>query len=389
MAFRLRSVAAVAMVLILHTDPAIASAKVARLADLWEGRAHFRQVGTIDWSDAPGQHSEIGTWYTVRGRLWYAFSRAYLNVGNPACTGDYTRVVVRKSGDHGTTWSSPVTVADPGVSAKGDGCAILDGSSIYDARAQTWHMLAQCMALWNAGGWSLCHYTRTGASPMGRFVPDPANPVVRGGGLWSRICSGAGKECPPTTYDEGTPDIVEKRQGEFWVTFHGAGPGAKTAFRGVAASRDFVNWRTSGRGLPDDAVFGAKDCDAWLAACIGTGAVDSVIERPYIYMIGEIMNKSLACQTDQTWHFELYRSRYGSWKKSQSGAFEKLAGPPLLKPGFPDAATPCPVNYARFVRDASGIYLIYEDWGPGRAFLKRRLMKLVYDRASDTAAVAR
>ncbi len=42
-------------------------------------------------------------------------------------------------------------------------------------------------------------------------VPNAANPVVKGGQLWSQICSGKNKHCSPNdTVDEGTPDIVMK-----------------------------------------------------------------------------------------------------------------------------------------------------------------------------------
>lgn len=376
MRVRLGEAVVAAMTLMLGSLPALALSVPANMRDLWDGRAHFREVGTIEWTDAPGQHSEIGTWYAVRGQAWYAFSRAYPNARNPACSGDYTRVVVRESRDHGATWSNPTTAVNPGASAAGDGCAILDGSSFYDAGTHTWHMLAQCMASFNVGGWSLCHYTRAAESPVGRFKPDPANPVVRGGGLWSRICAGRGKVCPVSTHDEGTPDIVEKSKEGFIVTFHGAGPNDRTGFRGVAATQDFKTWRTSGGSLPGDAIFGANDCAAWLPGCVGTGAASTLTDPDYIYTVGEIMTKGLACQAGQPWKFEFYRTRRGAWPKSGSGKWEKLPGPPLIEPSMPDRATPCPINYARLIRDSSGIYLIYEDWGPRRAFLKRRVLKL-------------
>ncbi|MET3763019.1 hypothetical protein [Sphingomonas sp. UYEF23] len=379
MAMTARRVGLTVATLMLAFTPLFAVAKTASLLDLWKGHAHFRQVGTIEWTDAPGQHSEIGTWYAVRGKAWYAFSRAYLNTPNPTCPGDNTRVVVRESKNHGKTWSKPTSIVDPGASPAGDGCAILDGSSFYDLPTRTWHMLAQCMALSNAGGWSLCHYSRANESPTGRFTADPANPVVRGGQLWSRICAGENKACPVSTHDEGTPYIIEKRNGKFIVTFHGVGPGDKTGFRGVAETRDFKIWTTSGGDLPGDAIFSAKDCSAWLPGCVGTGAVSTISTPDYRFMIGEIMTKSLACQINQSWNFEIYRTRRNSWPRAGTGKWEKLVGPPIIKSSMPDDATPCPVSYAHFVTDDSGIYLIYEDWAPRRAFLKRRVLRLFQD----------
>lgn len=69
----------------------------------------------------------------------------------------------------------------------------------------------------------MCHYYLPGASPLSPlgFIPDPRNPVVRGGQLFSQICAGSGKHCTVGTVDEGTPDIVVKRDGFYYVTFHG------------------------------------------------------------------------------------------------------------------------------------------------------------------------
>lgn len=372
----LRMLVYTATTLMLIVPPAFAAAKPPTLDDLWQGSAYFRQVRTIEWGDTPGQHNEIASWYAVRGRAWYAFSRAYPDIGNIQCPGDHARVVVRESQDQGRTWTDPRTAIEPGDSRAGDGCAVLDGSSFFDTVTRTWHILAQCMDLNNLGGWSLCHYSRKGASPVGRFTADPQNPVVRGGQLWSRICGGTAKSCPPTTYDEGTPDIIGKRRGQFIVTFHGAGPGAKSGYRGVASTVDFHHWSTSGNGLPGDAIFGPKDCSSWLKGCVGTGEVSTLVGSTYDYMVGEVMTKGLACQPDQTWQFEMYRIQHDAWPKSGAGKIEKLPGNALLTPSMPNPDTPCAVNYARLLKDGSDTYLIYEDWAPHRAYLKRRLLKL-------------
>src|SRR5437868_3807618 len=73
--------------------------------------------------------------------------------------------------------------------------------------------------------WHLCHFTRKddARGPAGPFTPDPANPVIRGGDLFRKICSQPGAQCPADTVDEGTPEILGRdADGAFLVTFHGA-----------------------------------------------------------------------------------------------------------------------------------------------------------------------
>jgi hypothetical protein len=92
------------------------------------------------------------------------------------------------------------------------------------------------------GGWTLSHFSTQGVSPFAKWLADPMNPVVRGGQLFSKICAGAGKHCPVGMVDEGTPEIVEKVDGYFIVTFHGYDYAAKAAARGVARTIDFHTW---------------------------------------------------------------------------------------------------------------------------------------------------
>ena len=107
---------------------------------------------------------------------WYLFGRNSLSDKPSYCPGPKTwEVVVRESSDRGQTWSNPAAAAaEPGPEGAPDACGIVDGSSYYDRETDTWHMLAQCLAARNEGGWSLCHYVHTGASPLGSFTPtDP------------------------------------------------------------------------------------------------------------------------------------------------------------------------------------------------------------------------
>lgn len=348
------------------------------LDDLWNGSAYLKQVGRLDWRNSGDQHSESAGWFAVRNGVWYVFNRAYLNRKVDYCPLDYAKIVVRKSIDQGKSWSGPVDVVEPGDSPGGDDCNALDGSTFFDPSTGTWHILSQCLTKNETSRWSLCHYSRQGSSPMGRFRPDKANPVVRGGALWSHICAGKNKSCPTSTQDEGTPEIIGKHRGSYIVTFHGWSPKSGHGYRGVAATKDFRRWRTSGPDLPGDAMFSTKDCTAWLEGCVGIGATSTLIGSKYAYVIGEIMDKNLACQKNQKWVFELFRTPRGRWPRSGSGHWRKLPGAALLTPTWKDANTPCQLAYARWIADEGDIYLVYEDWSPGRQFADRRLLKLEY-----------
>ena len=365
-------VAFVALVLVQCSAPATT------LDGLWNGTAHFEQVGTLDWEPVPPARSaEQASWFAVHDGIWYAFNRVTLPDAVSGCPQDHAGVVVRQSKDHGRTWSDPVSAITPGTSAAGDGCAVLDGSSYFDVPTGTWHILAQCLDRQNAGGWSLCHYSRKAASPRGRFAADPLNPVVRGGALWSRICAGGSKACPPGTIDEGTPDIVGRQDRRFIITIHGFYPGARTSFRGVVATDDFHRWQVAGDGLPGDATLGPADCRAWLRDCTGVGEGTALTMSGRLYVVVERMNKGLLCTTDQDWRFEILRTDRTQWPRSGSGGWHKLPGPALLAPSDQNAATLCGVSYTRWIVDRTGVYLVYEDRDPDHIRVRRRLLKLV------------
>ena len=119
------------------------------------------------------------------------------------------------------------------------------------------------------------------------------------------------------TKDEGTPDIVEKVNGDFYVTFHGYDYVSKRAVRGVAATKDFVNWRVTGSDLPDDAIFSYQDCNKWNVSwanntCVGGGEGTTVVgDDGYKYMIIESPDISLTCDGTpgvQNWVIGLVRS---------------------------------------------------------------------------------
>ncbi len=349
------------------------------LGDLWHGRAHFQQIETISWHKPPPDSlNEYGGWIAVNKGIWYIFNRDwFLPIPSYCGAGPHWRVVVRDSTDQGRTWSDPaIVVATPDAGNPGDGCTIVDGSSYFDRDTNTWHMLTQCLDKHRVGGWMLCHYTRVGSSPMGLFTADPRNPVVRGGALWSRIC-GPGKACARSTRDEGTPDIVEKRNGFFYVTFHGWDYQGKLGFRGVAKTPNFREWIVSGPDLPDDAIVAASDCQKWNSdGCAGAGESTTLITGDYQYMLVEGPSISLACTNGQNWPFGLLRAPKDSFPR-WGGGWQQFPGNPLLIPSWPGHRSRCALQYARWILDGNHVYLLYEDWGPAHSFRVIRLLKLV------------
>lgn len=344
--------------------------------DLWTARAQFVQVGEVRWpEERPTEVLDASSWFFAGGGVWYAFNRQYLP-WVPQCPADHTRIVVRSSRDKGVTWAAPVPAIEPG--SGGDGCAIVDGSTYYDKTNATWHVLAQCLATKHEGGWSPCHYVQKAASPAGRFVADKANPVVRSGQLWSRICAGKGNACDHVgTIDEGTREIVQKAVGRYLITSHGYDYRLKRAYRGVVATRDFQRWDVEGPGLPGNAILGPEDRQTWVRNCTGIGAATTLIGEKHTFMIVEAMNRGLLCTANQDWIFQIVRAPKGRWPSSGTNGWNAPSERPLLTQSRPDPNTPCALQYARWIVDGNDIYLIYEDWEPGHAILHRRLLKLI------------
>ena len=348
------------------------------LDDFWAGEAHFIETRKIDWSKMPGGDvAETSSWFAIDGKTWYAFNRARVPRRNPACPDDNMQTVVRASRDEGATWTSPAVVAAPSDSPRGDGCAILDGASIYDEASNTWHMLAQCLELHNEGGWALCHYSRKGKSPLGRFSADPANPVVKPGMLWSSICSQKAGICDPNgTQYEGTPDIVRHSKGVYYVTFHGYEPKTGHGVRGIATTRDFRVWQTRGQDLPKGTMLGPDDCRRWIKGCVGVGTATVLNTKGYSYFLFEAMDRNLGCTPGQEWVFSIARSPRNVWLPSGSPQWEHQKGPPLITASAAAKGLPCPVQYARWFQSDGTTWLIYEERKLGSNLLVRRLLKL-------------
>ncbi len=187
-----------------------------RLMDqLWHGTASFRphvsfQIQTIPDKGRPFFNGmNEGTQIVPANGVWYLFNREYDFAPRPPECRAFSRIVVRKSTDLGHNWSNEVVIAATRILARGE-CALTDGHAYWDSDTRTWHYLSQMLSA-NRAIWSIDHFKRQGADPMGTFEPDPGNPVIKGGMIWSKIC-GFGKACPAGTAQEGTPEVIRKSE---------------------------------------------------------------------------------------------------------------------------------------------------------------------------------
>ena len=195
------------------------------LDDFWEGRAYFAPHVSHAVHAAGFEGVDAGTRVVVAPNgTWYLFGRSDTGA-TPACPQGEIGINVRASNDKGLTWGAPSTVvhpADPG--ANSSACLYADGTAFFDADAGQdgnglWHYLVQALDTAH-GGWCLSHFTLEGPSPLqGPWQANPHNPVVVGGQLFNQICTGPGKHCDVGMRDEGTPEIVSKVGGDFYVTY--------------------------------------------------------------------------------------------------------------------------------------------------------------------------
>ena len=349
-----------------------AASSYERLMDqLWNRTASFRPLVDFQIQTVPDKGKPFidgmdqGTQIVPINGVWYLFNREYDFAPRPSqCPRDFSRIVVRKSIDHGHTWSNEVIIAQPNLT-QGE-CALGDGYAYWDGDTRTWHYLAQMLAA-NRQGWNIDHFTRQDSDPMGSFLADPGNPVIRGGALWSKIC-GPGKACPRGTGQEGTPEISLKANGFYYVTFHGAllikkDPPVVAGFRGIAKTRDWHTWITSDRDMPDDAIWSGRDCQGWNVAwnketgCIGGGHASTLITPEYTYMLIELADISLQCTAGQHWAIGLARAN----GFQVSGRWQQWPGNPLM---INENGAPCSLQYPRLFKEGGHIYLSYWTLGP-------------------------
>jgi hypothetical protein len=363
------------------------------LENLWQGTASFKQVlrlqiqsnGPIARSVAGPSLMDSGTQivamsnFVPTSKTWYLFNREFFYGGiqpaNCPSTFALSRIVVRSSQDRGHTWSPETVVAEPNV-ANGE-CELVDGHAFYDPDTNTWHYISQMWTgLTSSVGapqsWHINHYALAGQSPMLRFAPDSANPVVKSGQLWSKIC-GPRRSCPNGTDQEGTPEISFKKNGYFYITFHGAFATSPVwGYRGIAKTADFHKWLTheddpADSYLPNDALWSKQDCAGWKVSwnaatgCVGGGHASSLITPAYTYMLIESTDVSLGCTAGQNWVIGLVRApNLSATGKSQrfvaSGHWQQYGQNPLINA---HNNYPCSIQYQRFFVDGLQLYLTY------------------------------
>eukprot|EP00051_Salpingoeca_urceolata_P009380 m.114110 g.114110 ORF g.114110 m.114110 type:complete len:569 (-) comp16278_c0_seq2:25-1731(-) len=343
---------------------------VPTMPSFWNNQSHFAFVSQQRFPTAPGQEfgANVGFHFVTRPEAWYLFHREYAFSPQPSyCKFDYARLVVLTSTNRGLSWSNKTVIATP-VPNTSTECALVDGAGFFDEDAGVWHYLSQCLDRNHV--WNLCHFQRAGPDPLGPFVPNPHNPVVRSGQLWSRICNGTGKHCTPGTGEEGTPEIVAKINGWFYITFHGWDPTAVTSARGVAKTRDFVSWTVEDGGatLPGDAIFSHTDCDPWdvpggwaNGRCVG-GGEGTMLYSPhdnYFYHLIEAPDLSLGCLTTpgkQNWVLGLLRSKSLA---APSGQWQQFAVEATVIPAVKQG---CYIQYHRLFADVADGQVYLEFW---------------------------
>jgi len=332
----------------------------ATLADYWAGNAawHFEFALTLENTGWPYGYG-AGAHLEVHDGAWYLFGRRVgWGVHPPQCPFEPLTTEVRRSIDHGETWSDPVEIlkADPGTPWE---CAATDGDAFFEAASSTWHYLYQCLA--GSGGWKACHAHRSAPDPMGMFTP-AASPALQPGQLWNAICDVGSDDCsqlaggPGKVFDEGTFDVFHHDGSYYYVGFHGF-DGVR-GYRGIAKTPDFVSWVAGdpAQGVPADAVVDVHDAAGWRESWqpggnIGAGAGCILEESGTWYLLVEAADINLGCTAGQNWDFGIFRST-----ALTATTWEQLPrGNPILysskQPETNGTSLPCNIQYAKLFRD--------------------------------------
>lgn len=355
---------------------------VATLDDYWNGKAEWKLVHKYTMDNAkwnPEDNFQAGTNVEVVNGVWYWFSRRIYRPSDPerpvGCTITPLGTYVRKSIDQGATWSDPVTIL-PLRQGSAWQCAATDGDAFYDSSQNRWHYVFQCMG--TQVQWNGCHAIRDGADPMGEFTDPGGNPVIQGGAardLWRDICNNGSKECfqigGDRVGDAGTFHFIEKRDGYYYLNFHGYAP--PYGFVGIAKTADFIHWIAGdpSQGVPADAIFNKNDQTNWREqwvqnGAIGGGAASILKENNYYFALIEGPDVDLGSADNQNWDIGLLRSNdltrthwdqypqgnpiiYSAKVPNSQGAFTVGSGTPA---------------YVRFIKDdvTGKISLMYGIW---------------------------
>lgn len=227
---------------------------------------------------------------------------------------------------------------------------------------------------------------------MGLFEQTHVNPVIKGGSFrqpWDQICTDSTKDCfkiaqGNKVFDAGTFDIF-KYDGEYYfVSLHGFD--GVHGFRGIAKTKDFINWIAGdpAQGVPADDVLDKFDAQKWRESWnsggpIGFGAGSILQDGDFYYLFSEGADINLGCTASQNWDLGIFRS-----KSLTNTKWEQY---PLGNPIFYSSKAKennggsCNIGYPRIFKDATSneIYLSFSrnssDWNYRGIYL----FKLVKD----------
>ena len=344
----------------------ISASEGVTLADFWNGGLGWEPMYKLPW------RGEFPTHTVDLNGVWYMFGRSIAEYNIPGCDAHSYDVVVRTSTDKGRSWSPPKIIASPGELGGGRFCHFVDTTTIFDAKDNKWHLLTQCMDLYTEG-WAICYLQRDGADANGKFKMVGQNPVITGRQLFSQICVTWLSPCSPhEIYDEGTPQIVEYKDGLYYVTFHGYD--GTNGYRILAKTPDFQQWTVIPHGpLSNGFLFTKKDCKE-IQDCIGPGYASIIKSNQFYYMLVETPNVNLRCTNGQVWPFNLYRTQ-----SLEAPAWEKMN--PIYKDHFfsapPVSPWGCDLQYNHFFRDSDGeIYIVASYYDSVRNLFPSAIFKL-------------
>lgn len=349
------------LVAILIPQAVLAASSKPTISDFWAGTASWKLEGK--WPPSQGSGPSHIEFYNG---AWYLFER-YV-VWGQRCEGSTEEKLgtqVRRSIDHGATWSDPVKIIQPTVGTPWE-CAATDGDAIFDAANGKWRFLFQCQA--KDRQWNGCYAERQSADPMGPFTPVGKNPAVPGHSLWNQICEQSTDDCviipgsEKSVHDEGTFNVFQFDGAYYWVSFHGYD--GKNGYRGIAKTADFQTWVAGNQnaGLPADAIIDLRDGlawrETWAGGPIGAGAGSILYDKGYYYIATEIADTNLGCTNGQRWDWGLFRStrlNRLTWQQLPAGnpfVYSSLA------PEANGLAAPCNAAYGQLFVDpvSAGTY---------------------------------
>lgn len=339
----------------------------ATLDDLWKGDASLKLYRKLSPAGT-GWHTDYGAGAHIEvvGDAWYLFSRK-TNYSQPVpayCSSrgvSLAGIQVRASYDRGRTWTGTYDVVTPTAETPWE-CMATDGDVYFDATANEWHYLFQCLA--RSGNWNGCHAIRPGDSPLGPFSGTGlSNPVISDGALWDQICDVPEDDCseqaggPGRVSDEGTFHFIEHDGNHHYIGFHGFD--GVNGYTSVAKTADFEQWiaGNTAAGVPADAIFDKVDAaswrEDWVGDAVGGGHASIVAEAGYYYMLVESADINLLCTADQNWDFGLLRQTSlssTSWQQLPAGN-PIFYSHKILEWNNGTQTNPCNLQYAGIFQD--------------------------------------